>query len=137
MNEVEINMKLKRTFTIILSIFAIIGIGVSSYYIYRHYEPENGGVISIEIIELDGTLANKKSIEFEDGDSLVTLLNENFENVVIETGMIMSIDSLTTPADWSTFICIYVDNEMSQVGILDIEFENGTLISFIDTKTIW
>lgn len=49
----------------------------------------------------------------------------------------MSIDVLTTPEDWSTFICIYVDNEMSNVGILDIQFTDGTLISFVDTEVIY
>lgn len=48
--------------------------------------------------------------------------------------MIMSIDVLTTPLDWSTFICIYVDDKMSNVGINDIHFTNGTRISFIDIK---
>lgn len=115
----------------------MVGIGVASYFLYRHYVPESDGSIIVEIVKIDGNKANEKTIEFNSGDSLVSLLDNNFENVVVEDGMIMSIDVLTTPSDWSTFICIYVDNEMSQVGILDIQFDDGTLISFVDTVTIW
>ncbi|MCF0107170.1 MAG: hypothetical protein HUJ53_10430, partial [Holdemanella sp.] len=48
-------------------------------------------------------------------------------------GMLMSIDQLCTPEDFTTFICIYVDDEMSQVGILDIQYKDGTKITFKDT----
>ena len=46
----------------------------------------------------------------------------------------MSIEDFTTPSDWSTYISIYVDNKMSQVGLLEIEFMDGTLISFVMTE---
>ena len=46
----------------------------------------------------------------------------------------MSIENYTTPADWSTFISIYVDDEMSMVGLADIKFENETKISLIITE---
>ena len=50
--------------------------------------------------------------------------------------MILSIDKFTTPSDWSTFISIYVNDEMSMVGINEIEFTDGTKISFINTEFI-
>ena len=46
----------------------------------------------------------------------------------------MSIEDFTTPSDWSTYISIHVDNEISQVGLLEIEFEDGTMISFVMTE---
>jgi len=55
---------------------------------------------------------------------------------VISDGMIMSIETFTTPSDWSTFISIYVNDEMSMVGLLDIKFEDGTKISFINTEYV-
>ena len=48
----------------------------------------------------------------------------------------MSIETFTTPSDWSTFISIYVNNEMSMVGLLDIKFEDGIKISFINTEYV-
>ena len=65
------------------------------------------------------------------------LLEDNFDNVVIEDGFLYSIDKLTTPEDWSTFICLYVDGEMSEVGLLEVQFKDGTSISFVDTAMSW
>lgn len=130
-------MKKKTIATVVLSIVATVGLGVASYFIYDSFTAKSDGSITIEIIKLDGDKANEKEISFNNGDSLVALLEDNFENVVVKDGMLMSIDVLTTPEDWSTFICIYVDNEMSNVGILDIQFTDGTLISFVDTEVIY
>lgn len=130
-------MKKKTIATVVLSIVAAVGLGVASYFIYDSFTAKSDGSITVEIIKLDGDKANEKEISFNNGDSLVALLEDNFDNVIIEDGMLMSIDVLTTPEDWSTFICIYVDNEMSNVGILDIRFTDGTLISFVDTEVIY
>lgn len=130
-------MKKKTIATVVLSIVAAVGLGVASYFIYDSFTAKSDGSIMVEIIKLDGDKANEKEISFNNGDSLVALLEDNFDNVIIEDGMLMSIDVLTTPEDWSTFICIYVDNEMSNVGILDIRFTDGTLISFVDTEVIY
>lgn len=130
-------MKKKTIATVVLSIVAAVGLGVASYFIYDSFTAKSDGSITVEIIKLDGDKANEKKISFNNGDSLVALLEDNFENVIIEDGMLMSIDVLTTPEDWSTFICIYVDDEMSNVGILDIRFTDGTLISFVDTEVIY
>lgn len=116
-----------------LSLIAVAGIGVGSYFIYKHLSSNPAGTISVEIIQLDGTKTNEKSISYNEGDTLVPLLESNFDNVVVENGILMSIDNLTTPSDWSTFICIYVDNVMSDVLIQDIQFKDGTVISFVDT----
>lgn len=130
-------MKKKTIATVVLSIVAAVELGVASYFIYDSFTAKSDGSITVEIIKLDGDKANEKEISFNNGDSLVALLEDNFENVIIEDGMLMSIDVLTTPEDWSTFICIYVDDEMSNVGILDIRFTDGTLISFVDTEVIY
>ena len=81
-----------------------------------------------------GTIIKEKQIPFNEGDLLVDLISNNFENVTYESGMIMSILDYTTPSDWSTFISIYVNGEASLVGLKDIVFENGTKISFIITE---
>lgn len=130
-------MKKRTVATVFLALVAAAGLGVASYFIYDSFAARSDGSITVDIIKIDGDTANEKVISFNNGDSLVDLLEENFDNVVIEDGMLMSIDVLTTPSDWSTFICVYVDNEMSNVGILDIKFTDGTLISFVDTEVIY
>ena len=64
-------------------------------------------------------------IKFNEGDTLVKLLQDNYDNVTIENGMIMTFEDYVTPSDWSSYICIYVNDEMSMVGILEIQFENN------------
>ena len=39
--------------------------------------------------------------------------------------------------DTLQYLSIYVDNEISPVGLLDIEFKDGTLISFVITEFIY
>ena len=92
------------------------------------------GSIEVTVVEIDGTVLEDKTIEFNEGDELVTLLENNFENVDIQDGFLYSIDELTTPADWSTWIALYVDGEMSDVGILEVEYTDGTVISFVNTE---
>ena len=94
------------------------------------------GTIQIELVDLDGN-STSKSIPFEQGDTLVSLLEANYENVVVENGMLMTIENLTTAADWSYFISIYVNDEMSMVGVMEIAFEDQMKISFVMTEFVY
>ncbi len=123
--------------TIALSIVAVGALVFGGIMIGKHYSSKSDGQIEIKLIELDGNVKSDKQIDFKTGDTLVYLVKSNYENVVIENGMLMSIDTFTTAPDWSTFISIYVNNEMSMVGINDIQFVNGTLISFVMTEFIY
>ena len=69
-------------------------------------------------------------------DKLADLVAQNFQNVKYENGMLMTIESLTTPADWSSFISILINGEMSQKGIMEMEFKDGDKIDFVDTVYI-
>ena len=129
--------KKKLILTIILSVVAVIIFVVASLMLKNHFTSDSDGQIQVEIIELDGTTKVEKIIDFNEGDTLDQLLSDNFDNVVIENGMLMSIEDYNTPSDWSTFISIYVDNEMSMVGLLDIEFTDGTVISLVITEFIY
>lgn len=123
--------------TILLSFVGVVVFVVASVMVSRHFASHSDGQIQVQLIDLEGKTTIERKIDFEEGDTLQFLLEENFDNVVIENGMIMSIENFTTASDWSTFISIYVDNEMSQVGLLEIEFTDGTLISFVMTEFIY
>ena len=120
--------------TAILSFIGVIVFVIASVMVSSRFASQNSGQIQVELINLEGVSTVDKDIEFKQGDTLEFLLEENFDNVVIENGMLMSIEDFTTPSDWSTYISIYVDNKMSQVGLLEIEFMDGTLISFVMTE---
>ena len=128
------NNRKNRILTMILSLIGVIVFVVASVMVSRHFALKSEGQIQVKLIDLEGNITKEKEIEFDKGDTLQYLLEENFDNVVIENGMLMSIENFTTPLDWSTFISIYVDNEISPVGLLDIEFKDGTLISFVMTE---
>ena len=129
--------KKKLILTIVLSLVAVVVLVIASVMVSRHYASQSDGHIKVQLVELDGTTTLEKDVEFKEGDTLQYLLEENFENVVIENGMLMSIENFTTASDWSTFISIYVNGEMSMVGLLEIEFVDGTTISFVMTEFIY
>ncbi len=118
------------------SIIAVALIVVCLMLIAKPFGAKYDGEITVEVVELDGDVIKSKEIGFNAGDELISLVEENFDNVLIENGMVMSIEDYVTPPDWSTFLSIYVDDEMSMVGITDIEFVDGTVISFIITEFI-
>ena len=121
---------------IVLTVAALVVLVFGGVFFSKNFTSTSDGSITVELVELDGTLKSSKEIEFNTSDVLITLLEENYDNVVFENGMLMSIDTFTTAADWSTFISIYVDGEMSMVGMADIVFEDGTKISLIITQYI-
>ena len=121
---------------IVLTVLALVVLAVGGMSLSKSFSSTSTGSITVELVELDGTKRTKE-IEFNEGDELVTLLEANYENVVVENGMIMSIDTFTTAEDWSTFISILVDNEMSMVGILEIEYSDGTKITFEMTEYVY
>ena len=131
-------MKTKKQLqTIILAALAIVVLAVTCIMVSRHYASKGDGTIQVELVNLEGVTILEKEVIFNEGDTLAGLLEENFSNVVIENGMLMSIESFVNAPDWSTFISIYVDGEMSMVGLLEIEFVDGTVLSFRMTEFIY
>lgn len=119
---------------IVMTILALAILGIGIFLVSNSFTSSIDGKINVTLVDIEGSTIKEKEIPFNKGDKLVTLLEENFDHVVVDNGMLLSIDSFTTPADFSEFIAIYVDNKMSEVGILDIEFVDGTNISFIMTE---
>lgn len=118
---------------IVLSCIALGIIFLSVYLLKDSFKPNYDGKIIVEIIGLDNEVIKEAQITFKKGDELTSLIENNFNNVTYQNGMIMSIEDYTTPSDWSTFLSIYVDDKMSEVGLSDIAFVDGTKISLIIT----
>lgn len=123
--------KKKLALYISLTIISVIVLVCSYFFIYKEFVTKEEGKIEIILVDLDGTIVSEKEISFKKNDTLEKLLKENYDNVVIEDGMLMSIDNFTTPSDWSSYISIYVNEKMSEAGVLGIEFTDGTKISFV------
>ena len=95
------------------------------------------GTIIVELLDIDNSMIKSKDIIYFEGDTLTLLISDNFENVVFDNGMLMEIEDYKTPADWSTFISVYVNDEMSMVGISNIVIADGMKISLIITEYIY
>ena len=121
---------------VLVTVVAAIVLVVGVFVIKDSFTSTTVGKIQVELVDLEGN-ARTKSIAFEERDTLVSLLEDNYDNVVVNNGMLMSIDDFTTPADWSTFISIYVNDEMSMVGLAEIQYEDGTKLSLIMTEFIY
>jgi len=124
----------KKVLTIVLSVVAVAILAVCIIIGSQSFSAKYDGKIIVEVVDKDGSVVADEKIKFVTGDTLVELISENFENVVVtgegEWQMIQSIESIENAADWSYYISIYVNDEESQVGIASIKFEDGTKISF-------
>ena len=120
----------------LVTVVAVVVLALGVVAITGNFTSKGLGEIQVELVDLEGN-KESKNITFDEGDTLISLVEANYENVVIENGMLMAIEDYTTPSDWSTFISIYVNDEMSMVGISDIVFEDGTKISFIITEFVY
>ena len=95
------------------------------------------GTIIVELLDIDNSIIKSKEVGYYVDDTLTQLIIDNFDNVVFDKGMLMEIEDYKTPADYSTFLCVYVNGEMSMVGISDIEIANGMKISLIITENTY
>ena len=125
--------KKKLILTIVSAILAVAVLVACFIIASSVIKAQGDGTISVEVVALDGNIMREKDIVFYEGDTLQKLIEENFESVVIEdTGygpFIKAIEGYVTPEDWSSYISIYVDDIYSEVGLGDIVFVDGTVIS--------
>lgn len=129
--------KKKLILTTILSVVCVVVLILGFILVNNHFKSVSDGEIRITLVDLEKNTISDKKIEFKEGDTIDMILKENYDNVVFENGMIMSIESMTTAPDWSYFISIYVNGEMSQVGLFDIPFTDGMWLSFEMTEFVY
>lgn len=128
--------KKKLIIKIVLSVVCVAVIMFIAIAARNAFVSKADGEIQVVYVDIEGNTISEKQIEFKEGDTLIKLLQDNFKNVTLNDGMIMTFEDFVTPTDWSQFISIYVNDEMSMVGILDIKFEDGTKISLVITEYV-
>lgn len=122
---------------IVLTIISLLVLVLGSLYLSNNFTSKTQGDVLIELIDIEGNITDSRQIDYQKGDTLVSLVESNYDNVLIENGMLLTIEDFETASDWSTFISIYVNNEMSMVGINDIEFDDDTKVSFVMTEFVY
>lgn len=130
-------MSKRNLFKIIGTVIGVALLVVVGFFLVDSFSAKGDGVITVRVEELDGTVLSEKEIEFYEGDTLIKLIEENFNNVVFDNGMIMEIETYKTPSDWSTFLSVYVDDKMSEVGLKDIVYSDGMKITLKVTEFIY
>ena len=121
---------------VVLSVVCVAILGVVIYFGSKAFASKSDGQIQVVYVDVKGNTISDEFIKFNEGDTLVKLLQDNYDNVTIENGMIMTFEDYVTPSDWSSYICIYVNDEMSMVGIVEIQFENNTKIALVITEYV-
>ena len=127
----------KKFKKIVLTIISLLVLVLGSLYLTNNFTSKTKGDVLIELIDIEGNISDSRQIEYQEGDTLVSLVESNYDNVLIENGMLMTIEDFEIASDWSTFISIYVNDEMSMVGINDIKFDDNTKVSFIMTEFVY
>lgn len=120
-----------------LIIAAVVVLLVGIFACSKLFSDKSAGKVTVSVVALDGSKVAEKTIKYNEDDTLDKLVEANFKNVEINDGFLYSIETLTTPADWSTFIALWVNNEMSPVGICEVVLSDGMTVSFIDTEMAW
>ena len=126
----------KKIIQIIVSIVGVAVLALCIVWLTKSFVSTSDGEIEVAYINAENEVVKEVKIEFDEGDLLLDLLKENFDNFVLENGMLMAIEDFVTPSDWSFWIAIYVDGEMSNVGLTDIVFTDGTEIDFVITEFV-
>ena len=119
---------------IVISIIAIILLVTCGYLVTKKTSMKGEGHIIVEVIDLHGSKIKEKELDYYSGDDIISLIQSNFDNVKFDGNMIMNIESIVTPDDWSTFISVYLNDEMSMVGLKEIKFSDGDKLSLVETK---
>ena len=95
---------------VVLSVVCVAILGVVIYFGSKAFASKSDGQIQVVYVDVKGNTISDELIKFNEGDTLVKLLQDNYDNVTIENGMIMTFEDYVTPADWSSYICIYVND---------------------------
>ena len=127
--------------TSLISVVAVAVLGVSLFFILSPSSSAGSGEITISLEKLNEeqtstTMVEQKKIEFHEDETFRNLLEQNFE-CEFDSGMLMSIGPLTTPADWSYYIAFYVNDEYSQVGVEQYGMVDGDSIVFREELIVY
>lgn len=124
-------MKKELIIKIIITIVSLIIVLFVGIFILRESVSTTNGECIIEVIDINNQKVINDRISFKEGDSLLQLLNNNYELRIDDSygsTFIYDIDEVKTGGD--TFLAIYVNNEMSMFGVDQIELTDGLIISF-------
>ena len=126
--------KKKLVLSVILSVVLIVAMLTAIYFITKEFTPDYDGTITVEVIGQDNEVVKSKEVEFKNGDKLISLVESNFTDFVVEDSeygaYIVNIENIIKADDLYVYVSIYVNGEYASSGIETLEFNDGDKITF-------
>ncbi len=104
------------------------------YFLGKSFYSDSKGELTIILVNEQAEVVSEKDVYFEEGDTLLQILSDNFDVDIKEYSfgsMILKIDSLDSEDNY--FIAIFLNGEEPSAGIDGIEFQDGDEIKFVRT----
>ena len=124
-------MKKELIVKVVVTFVSLIIVLLVGAFLLKGNVSNTNGTITIEVIDINKQVVISDNINFKEGDTLLQLLADNYELRIDNSygfTCIYDINDVKTGND--TFLEIYVNNEMSMVGVDQIELVDGSVISF-------
>ncbi len=131
---------------LIVSIIALAVITTGFFMLKQESEAESFGTITVELVD-DKNQLTTKEISFDEGETLLDLLQSNYqvgcaddtykisdvcEKTTFGGHVILQIENVVT--DWNnSYVAIYINNVYSTSGIDQVELVDGNVYRFEHT----
>lgn len=133
-------MENNKKIYLLSSIVALMVLSIALIFVLKKFSTNESGIITLEFIDLDSKLVEKKEIEFDENETLYDVCKKEYDNIVIDSnGYLQSIGDFETK-DYGTYmvyISLYVDDTYSDKMFNQIEFKDQTKITFKLDKYIY
>lgn len=120
--------------TIFLSVIAIIALTIALISSIDNSTTTETGILTIQLVDIDGTQLNERQIMFEEGEKLINILERsyelNYEYYATMGVFLKRIGYLDIGSSGDLYIGFYIDNVYSNKGISSIEVKDGMTITF-------
>ena len=123
----------KHIIKIVLTVIALFILGVAIYYVYNGTGTKEEGNITIIVVDETGTEIINDDISYNEGTTMLTILNENYD-VEVDNGFLIRFETLEARDPQIAFIKIYIDDQASQRGVGQMKFKDGNTIKFVYTE---
>ncbi len=129
----------KKIIYVIVSVFALGVLLFGVYILNNGISSKSDGEIKIVLVDIENKTVLEKEIEFQNGDSLPILLEENFDNFDFSDGYVKSIGQLSEYSNDKGlyYISLLVDGNYSEKGVSMIELTDGLEITFKMEEYLW
>ena len=96
------------------------------------------GEVKFQLVDIDGKTVIDTTFNHEDGKTLLDDLKEDFkvdEASGFVNGIFLKDESAGILANYAdgSWLCLYVDGEMSMVGIADVAYHDGITLKWVET----